>query len=108
GGGEGCRYRCRRELRVRGRGHPSGQPVRRGPAVPAVHVRRRVRLGLGHRLPPAGPAVRPVRAVRESQPPPARRRGPGDRRVLVGLVRPWGPPDPPGPAGPPPPPPPPA
>jgi hypothetical protein len=86
-------------LPVPGRGHPSGRLVRRvqlgqrGLAALAVRARRRVRLGLGHPLLPAAPAGRLVLAVPRGQPAPAPRLGPGDRRVLVGLVRPEGQPD---------------
>ena len=98
-------YQSRRELPWSDPGHPSspraprGQVGRRGLAVLAVRARRRVRLGLGCRPPPADPAVRPVRAVPKGQLDPAPRQGPEDRRVLAGLVCPGDRPDQPDPQG---------
>jgi hypothetical protein len=73
------------------RGHPSDPTVRlgrqgqRGPAVPAARVRRRVRLGPGHRPSPADPAVRPVQAVRGASCPALANRALGTDGSLLTL-----------------------
>ena len=82
-----------------GRGHPSGQLVRRGRvgqrdlAALVVRARRRVRPGLGHPLHPAAPGGRLGLAVPKGRPAPALRLSPEDRGVLADLERPGGRPD---------------